>query len=116
MNKIIITGRLTKDVELRYTKTNKKVCEFSVAVTRDYKNEKGEYEVDFINVQAWGYNAEYIASYCKKGDKLGIDGSLRHEVYETDKGKRNKDYILAEKVEFMIQKKDDTNYEEQLPF
>lgn len=82
------------------------MIEFTLAVTRDRKNQEGEYETDFINIQVWGKTAELTAEYCKKGDMIGIQGEFRHEVYETEQGKRSKDYVLAEKVSFLSTKKE----------
>lgn len=107
MNKAIIIGRITKDIELKYTKNERQHIEFTVAVSRDYKNAEGEYETDFITVDAWGFIAENTASYCKKGDLIGVSGSLRHDTYESEDGtKQSKDYILAEKITFLSAKKD----------
>lgn len=106
MNRVVLVGRICKDIELRYTKNGKATVDFTIAVNRDYKNVEGQYETDFINVTAYGYIAENTASFCRKGDMIGIEGSLRHEVYETENGKRSKDYILAEKVMFLSSKKE----------
>lgn len=61
MNKVIILGRMVKDVELRRTQNNKPVCSFTVAVNRRTKDKDGKYEADFINCQAWDKLAEFIS-------------------------------------------------------
>ena len=104
MNKAVLVGRICKDIELRYTKNGKATTDFIIAVNRNYKNINGEYETDFINITVYGPTAENIASFCRKGDMIGIEGGLRHDVYETENGKRSKDYILAEKVMFLSPK------------
>lgn len=106
MNKVILVGRLVKDPELRYTKNGKATTDFTIAVNREYKNENGEYETDFINVTAWGKISEATAEYCKKGDMIGLQGCLRHESYETEEGKKYKDYVLADKITFLSTKKE----------
>lgn len=101
MNKAILVGRICKDVELKYSKNGKANIDFAIAIPRTYKNEEGIYETDFINIVAWGNIAENTASYCKKGDLIGVSGSLRHDIYETENGKKYKDYILAEKISYL---------------
>ena len=123
MNKAIVTGYITKDIELRHTKSGKAVCEFNIGVSRDFKNEQGNYDSDFITIQLWGNKAETTASYCKKGDKIGVIGSIRYETYETDAGKRSKTYIFAENVEWLTPKvnhkeeeQEEESYDDKLPF
>lgn len=105
MNKVVLVGRIVKDIELKYSKNGKANIDFTIAVNRDYKNTEGQYETDFINVTAWGPIAENTASFCKKADVVGVSGSLRKDSYETEDGKRYKDYVLAEKIEFISQYK-----------
>ena len=105
MNKVVLVGRIVKDIELKYSKNGKANIDFTIAVNRDYKNAEGIYETDFINVVAWETTAQNMASFCKKGDMIGIEGSLRKDSYETEDGKRYKDYVLATKIEFISQYK-----------
>ena len=67
LNKVIITGRLVSDPELRYTPSNKAVATARIASPRDYKNQNGERETDFINLVIWGKSAENFANWIKKG-------------------------------------------------
>ena len=77
MNKIELTGRITKEIELRYTQSNKAVGNFSLAVNRKFKNQNGEYEADFINCIVFDKLAETISQYVKKGDLLGVCGRFK---------------------------------------
>lgn len=101
MNKIIISGRLTKDGELRTTDSGKTVYSGSVAVNRKYKKEDGTYDADFFNFVYWNCN-EKFAEYLKKGKQILVEGSLQTRTYE-DKEK-NKKYvveIVAERIELI---------------
>ena len=107
-NFIQIIGRLTKDVELRYTNSNKAVAEFNLAVDRPHKNQNGDYETDFIPVVLWGKTAETLKQYSKKGDLIGIAGRLQIDRYTTSKGEnRYKTYINGSNMIFLKQSKED---------
>ena len=82
INNVVLTGRLTKDVELKYYNGEKSVCYFTIAVNRNYKNANGEYDADFTNCKASRNTAEYLAKYCNKGDLVGVVGSI--EINEKD--------------------------------
>ena len=97
MNKVFITGRITKDLELRETKTGKKVCEFTVAVNRDKDN------TDFVNCMVWDKQAENLAKYQGKGSLLGIEGSIRTETYELSDKKHYKTFVLVNNIEYLSQ-------------
>jgi single-strand DNA-binding protein len=86
MNIIALTGNATKDVELKYTPNGKGVANGTIAVRRDFKNQKGEYETDFINFVAIGGLSEVMANHIKKGDKFGINGRLQIRKWEKDNG------------------------------
>ena len=108
MNKVIVIGRTTKDIELKQTTTGVSVAEFSVAVNRSFKNSSGERESDFFNCIAYSKLAETISRYVKKGDRVGIDGRLQTRNYTNKEGK--KVYIteiIVENVEFLQSKKQD---------
>lgn len=103
MNSINLIGRITKDLELRYTSNNKAVCDFSIAVNRAYSGE--EKEVDFINIQIWGKQAENLQKYQTKGGLIAISGTLRVDIYK-DKVDKNKykTYVLANSIEYISSK------------
>ena len=73
MNKAIIIGRNTKDIELRQTNSGSSAVEFSIAVKRTFKNANGDYESDFFNCVAFSKLAETISRYVKKGDMIGVE-------------------------------------------
>lgn len=81
MNKVILTGRLTADSELRQSQNGKSICRFTVAVNRSYKNDKGEYDADFISCTAFGQKAQFISQYFNKGSLICIEGELRTGKY-----------------------------------
>ena len=72
MNKALLIGRLTRDPELRATSTGRNVCQFSIAVNRNFTNADGRRDADFINVIAWRKQAETISRYFDKGNLIAI--------------------------------------------
>lgn len=88
MNSICLVGRLTKDVELRYTPSNVAVATFTLAVNRTFKNENGEREADFINCVMWRKQAENLANWAKKGALIGITGRIQTRSYDNQQGQR----------------------------
>lgn len=107
INNVLIVGRITHDLELRKTSTDKSVCEFSIAVNRI-----GQDTTDFITCQVWNKQADNLSKYCKKGSLVGIEGCLRVEQYEDKEGKRKtKTYVLVNKVSFLQTNKQETKQE-----
>jgi len=109
VNKVFLIGRLTADPELRYTESGKAYTRFSLAVNRNYKNESGESEADFISIVAWEKRAETIAKYLRKGNRLSVFGKIQTGSYEKEDGSRGylTDVIVSE-IEFLENKpKDD---------
>ena len=88
MNSICLVGRLTKNVELRYTPSNVAVATFTLAVNRTFKNENGEREADFINCVMWRQQAENLANWAKKGSLIGITGRIQTRSYDNQQGQR----------------------------
>lgn len=120
LNNISMVGRVTKDPELRFTPTNVPVCTFTIACERDYKNAKGEKDVDFIDIVAWRKLAENSAKYLFKGSAVAINGSLQTRTYEKDGTKRKVYEIFANCVQFLtpkpaIQNSENTSNED-LPY
>lgn len=102
INRVILTGRITKDLELRKTQTNKSILNFNLAVDRKFTK-----ETDFIEIQCWNQNAEFLNQYAKKGTLISIDGRIETNVYENQEGKKiYKTYITAENVEIINQPKE----------
>lgn len=105
INTVTLVGRLTKDPELRYTQTGKGVATFTLAVTRPFKNQNGDYEADFINCQAWGKTAENLANYMRKGNKVGVVGRIQTRNYENNQGQKvYVTEVVAEQVTFIESK------------
>ena len=107
MNVAILTGRLTKDVELKATANNVSVTSFTVAVDRKYKRE-GENNTDFISVVAYGKTAEFIANYFKKGQKIEVTGRMQTRTYEKDGVRHYVTEVIAETVDFGESKRAET--------
>ena len=102
MNKIIITGNLTHDPSLKQTNSGVNYCNFSMAVTRKFKDADGNRQTDFFNVTAWRTLAELIAKYLAKGKKCMIVGELQTEKYQAKDGTDRTAYkIIADEVEFL---------------
>ena len=106
MNRTVLVGRLTKDVELKYTQNGKAVANFTLAVNRSFKNAQGETEADFIMCQSWGKQAENLANYMGKGSQIGVDGRIQTRNYEGQDGKRvYVTEVVADNVQFLEPKK-----------
>jgi single-strand DNA-binding protein len=88
MNVITLTGNATKDIELKYLPSGKGIANGTIAVRRDFKNQAGEYETDFINFVALGGLSEVMANHIRKGDKFGITGRLQIRKWEKDNGEK----------------------------
>ncbi len=110
MNKALLIGRLTKDPELRATSTGRKVCQFSIAVNRNFTNANGEREADFINCVVWDKQAENLVKYQKKGNQIAVDGRIQTRNYEDKDGKRvYVTEILANNISFLDSKGTNTS-------
>lgn len=88
INRTVLTGRLTKDPELRYTQSGDAVGSFTLAVNRQFTNKQGEREADFINCTIWRKGAENLANFTHKGSLIGIDGRIQTRNYENNQGQR----------------------------
>jgi len=107
-NKVILAGNLTRDPELRYTPKGSAVAKIGMAVNRTWKNEAGETkeEVSFIDIEAWGRQAEVIAQYMRKGRPLLVEGRLKLDTWE-DKNthqKQSKLKVVLESFSFIDSK------------
>jgi len=92
LNRIVLIGRLTRDPELRYTSNGTPVCNFTLAVERNYTNRDGDRDVDFIKIVTWRGLAENCARHLGKGSLVGVDGSLQIRKSENN----NRTYINPE--------------------
>lgn len=107
INNVVLVGRMTKDVELRYTPSNQAVATFTLAVNRNFKNQNGEREADFINCVMWRQQAENIANWAKKGTLIGITGRIQTRNYENQQGQRvYVTEVAAETFQVMESRKD----------
>ncbi|HJA23354.1 MAG: single-stranded DNA-binding protein [Limosilactobacillus coleohominis] len=88
LNRVVLTGRLTRDPELRYTGSGTAVCSFTVAVDRQFRNQNGDRDADFISCVIWRKSAENFANFTHKGSLVGIDGRLSTRNYENNQGQR----------------------------
>lgn len=88
MNKVMLVGRLTKDPEAKMTSNQTKFCQFTLAVDRRFKDANGQRQSDFISCLAWRQTAEFIAKYFKKGNRIGVVGSIQVRSYDDQNGKK----------------------------
>ncbi|KRM02763.1 single-stranded DNA-binding protein [Limosilactobacillus gastricus] len=89
LNRAVLTGRLTRDPELRYTNSGTAVARFSIAVDRQFRNQQtGEREADFINCVIWRKSAENFVNFTHKGALVGIDGRITTSNYQNQQGQR----------------------------
>jgi single-strand DNA-binding protein len=107
-NKVIIAGNLTRDPELRYLPKGTAVAQFALAVNRTWKSESGESkeEVNFIEIEAFGRQAEVIAQYMRKGRPLLVEGRLKQDTWEdkTTHQKKSKLKVVLESFSFIDSK------------
>ena len=111
MNRVDLVGRLTRDPELRYTpSTNRPVASFTLAVNRNFTNQNGEKEADFINCVVWDKQAENLSKYQKKGSLISVEGRIQTRSYDDKDGKKvYVTEVVASHVGFLESKKDETN-------
>lgn len=108
MNKVIIIGNNTKQIELKQTSSGTSVAEFSIAVKRSFKSANGEQESDFFNCVAFSKLAETVSKYVGKGDKIAVEGRLQTRNYTNKEGRKiYVTEIIVENVEFLQTKSKD---------
>lgn len=106
MNVVVLVGRLTDNPELRHTNANISVTRFSIAVDRAYRSGE-ERQTDFINIVAWRQTAEFITTYFKKGQRIGIEGSLRMNRFTDKDGNNRTTYeVVVNNAHFVENKRD----------
>ncbi len=101
MNKCVLVGNLTRDPEVTTTGNGFKLCRFSIAINRTFKNANGEQEVDYLNITAWRGLAENCGKFLTKGSKVAISGTIQTRSYEQDGVKKYATDIVADDVEFL---------------
>lgn len=109
MNVVVLIGRLTDNPELRHTNNNIAVTRFSIAVERAYRSGE-ERQADFINIVAWRQTAEFITTYFKKGQRIGLEGSLRMNRFTDKDGNNRTTYeVVVNNAHFVENKRDGGN-------
>ena len=105
MNRVMLIGRLTAKPELRYTNSNIPYARFTVAVNRQFNNQDGNREADFINVIVWRKQAEVICNYFDKGNQIAIEGRLQTGSYDAQDGtKRHTTDVVLDQFHFIESK------------
>lgn len=106
MNKVILIGRITKDLEVKLTSNQTKYVNFTIAVDRKFKDADGNRQTDFINCVAWKQTADFISKYFKKGSRIGVSGSIQTRSYDKDGQKVFITEVNVEDAEFVESKAD----------
>ena len=102
INNVVVTGRLTRAVDLRYTSNGTAFASFTLAVDRPFRNQNNEKETDFINCVMWRKSAENLANYTNKGSLIGVEGRIQTRNYEDGQGQRvYVTEVLAERFTFL---------------
>ena len=111
MNNVVLVGRLTRDVDLKYIQgSGTPVASFTMAVDREFAGKDGKKETDFIDIQVWGKSAENCANYISKGSLVAIQGAIRVDSYQDQDGNNRKiTRVNANRVQFLDSKKDNQN-------
>ena len=105
-NLVVLTGRITADPELKTTTNGTNVTTFSIAVERSYRSGE-ERQTDFINIVAWRKTAEFITKYFKKGNLIGIEGSIQTRRYQDKNGSNRTAFeVIANNVQFVESKRE----------
>ncbi len=105
LNKVMLMGNLTRDPELRVPPKGTPICQFSLAINREFKLESGEKrdEVVYVDIEAWGKQGETIAKYVTKGKPLFVEGRLKLEQWDdkVTKEKRSRMKVVLEQFQFL---------------
>ena len=109
INRVILVGRITKDPEMKSTQSNIAVVSFTLAVNRQFTDQSGERQADFIQCVVWRKQAENLARYVKKGALLGVEGRIQTRTYEADNGTRYVTEVVCDTVQFLESKGDVDN-------
>ncbi len=110
INRVVLVGRLTRDIELRKTTSNLSTCRFTLACDRRFSSNQNGPTADFISCVAWRQNADFLARYAKKGDVVALDGSIQTGSYTDRNG--NKVYttdVVADTVRLPMGNRSNNN-------
>ena len=106
MNRVILVGRITKDPEMKMTQSNIPVVTFTLAVNRQFSDQSGEKQADFIQCVVWRKQAENLARFVRKGALLGVEGRIQTRQYEADNGTRYVTEVVCDSIQFLESKSD----------
>lgn len=109
INKVILVGRITKDPELKSTQSNINFVNFTLAVNRQFTDQSGERQADFIQCNVWRRQAENLARFIKKGALLGVEGRIQTRTYEVDGNTRYITEVVCDSVQFLENKGDSSS-------
>lgn len=109
VNHVILIGRITKEIEMQYTQSQKEFVKFNLAVNRTFKDANGERQADFISCIAWGHQAIFLNVYCSKGNQVAVEGRIQTGSYDKDDGTKvyTTDIIVSNVVS--LEKRNDNN-------
>ena len=108
INNVVLTGRITRNLELKQTNNNNSSLNITLAVERNFKDQSGQKQTDFISCKAFGKRAETIAQYCQKGDLIGVTGSIQTGSYQKQDGSTvYKTDVMVDEVSFFPKPKQD---------
>ena len=113
MNKVCLTGRISNDLEIQKTKSGKSMCEFTLAVKRNFAINT----TDFLRCIAWGRTAENLVKYTKKGAKIGLEGSIQVEKFGVDdENMMKRYYIIVGNIDYLVEapEKDEESTEKEI--
>lgn len=114
INNLTLVGRLTKDPALKYTGNGTAVATFTLAVNRNFTNQSGEREADFINCVIWRKPAETLANYAKKGVLIGVTGRIQTRSYDNQQGQKvYVTEVIADNFQLLESKKADSSQNTQ---
>lgn len=112
INNVVLVGRLTKDLDLRYTSNGTAVATFSIAVNRSFTNQNGQRDADFINCVIWRKLAESMANFTRKGSLVGIEGHIQTRSYDNQQGQKvYVTEVVVESFSLLEPKNKDSNKE-----
>lgn len=110
INRVVLTGRVTSDPELRQTQDGTSVLNFDIAVERSFRKKNGEKAVDFFSIIAWNKLAEVCSMYFHKGMMVAVDGKLQNRSYEKDGVIKKYNEVIAEEVQFLSAPRKNDDY------
>ena len=108
INRVVLVGRLTKDIELRKTNSNTSVCSFTLACNRKFA-QQGQQTADFINCIAWRQSADFLAKYASKGAIVGVEGRISTRSYDGQNGKVYVTEVTCDSVQLIGGNRNTTN-------